>query len=94
MIDKEIFQKEIGAKLKEWSKIIDELRAVGEKKLRSSSKDLVAHCDKINIIHNKYLEARQELEELTKTDDATWEKHRANIENIMDELNRLWETIF
>ena len=94
MIDKEIFQKEIGAKLKEWSKIIDELRAVGEKKLRSSSNDLVDHCDKIHIIHNKYLEAIQELEELTKTDDATWEKHRANIQNIMDELNNLWKILF
>jgi hypothetical protein len=94
MADRETLLKDIKAKLKEWSKIIDELRAVGEKKLRSSSKDLVAHCDKIHIIHNKYLEARQELEKLTKNDDATWEKHRVNIQNIMDELNNLWKILF
>lgn len=94
MADKEIFQKEIGSKLKQWSKIIDELRAVGEEKLRSNSEDVVSHCDKIHMIHNKYLEARQEFEELAKTDNAEWEKHRANIQRIIDEMNRLWETIF
>ncbi|MFA5183252.1 MAG: hypothetical protein WC405_18200 [Syntrophales bacterium] len=94
MVKKETVQKEISAKLKEWSRIIDELRAQGEKKLRSDSENLVAHCAKIHKIHHKYLEARQELEELAKTDDATWEKHRANIQRIMDELNRLWQTLF
>lgn len=94
MADKETFQKEIRAKLKEWSKIIDELRALGEEKLKSGSEDLVAHCDKMHMIHNKYLEARQELEKLAKTDNASWEKHRTNIQITMDELNRLWETIF
>ena len=84
MADRETFQKEIRAKLKEWSKIIDELRALGEKKLKSDSEDLVAHCDKIHMMHNKYLEARQELKKLSTINDATWEKHRGNIRRIMD----------
>ena len=94
MADKEIFSKEIKGKLKDWSRIIDELRAVGEEKLRNDGEDFIAHCDKIHMIHNKYIEARQELEALAKTDNATWEKHRANIKIIMDELNCLWETLF
>ena len=72
MADKETFQKEIRAKLKEWSKIIDALRALGEEKLKSGSEDLVAHCDKMHMIHNKYLEARQELKKLAKTNNASW----------------------
>jgi hypothetical protein len=34
------------------------------------------------------------MEELAKADNATWEKHRSNIQKIMNELNRLWETMF
>ena len=72
MADKETFQKEIRAKLKEWSKIIDALRALREEKLESGSEDLVAHCDKMHMIYNKYLEARQELKKLAKKNNASW----------------------
>jgi DNA repair exonuclease SbcCD ATPase subunit len=94
MADKTTFQKEIEAKLKELSKIINELRAEGEKKLKSGSEDLIDHCDKIQMLGNKYLEAREELKKLAKTDEATWEKHKANIQRIMDDLNHLWGTLF
>ena len=94
MADKATFQKEIEAKLKEWNKIIDELRAEGEKMLRNESEDLIDHAEKSQMIYNKYLEARQELEKLTKTDDSTWEKHQANIKRIMDELDYLWASCF
>jgi hypothetical protein len=41
MADRETLLKDIKAKITEWSIIIGELRAVGEDKLRSSSKDLL-----------------------------------------------------
>ncbi len=94
MADKETFQKDIRAKLTGWSKIIDELRAEGEKMLVSDSGDLINYADKGQMIFKKYLEARQEMQELTKADNATWEKHRANIEKIMDDLNCLLERLF
>jgi hypothetical protein len=94
MADKTTFQKEIEAKLKEWGKIIDELRTEGEKKLKSGSKDLIDHCNKIQMFRNKYLEVREELKALAKTDVAAWEKHKANIHRIMGELNHLWGTLF
>jgi len=94
MIDKETFQKEIRAKLEEWNRIIDELRAEGQKMLESDSRDLIDYAGKGQIIYKKYLEARQEMEELAKADNATWEKYRPNIQKIMNELNRLWETMF
>jgi len=94
MADKETFQKEIRAKLEEWNRIIDELRAQGQKMLESNSIDLIDHANKGQIIYKKYLEARKEMEELAKADNTTWEKHRTNIQKIMIELNRLWETMF
>ena len=94
MADKETFQKEIKAKLEKWNRIIDELRAEGQKMLESDSRDLIDHAGKGQIIYKKYLEARQEMEELAKADNATWEKHRTNIQKIINELNRLWETMF
>lgn len=94
MADKETFQKEIRAKLEEWKRIIDELRAEGQKMLESDNIDLINHANKGQMIHKKYLEARQEMEELAKADNATWEKDRTNIQKIMNELNRLWETMF
>ena len=94
MADKETFQKEIRAKLKEWNRIIDELRAEGQKMLESDSTDLINHANKGQIIYKKYLEVRQAMEELAEADNTTWEKHRTNIQKIMNELNRLWETMF
>ena len=94
MADKETFQKEMRAKLKEWNKQIDELRAEGEKMLESDNGDLINHANKGQMIFQKFLEARQEMEELAKADNATWEKHRTNIEKIMDDLNCLWEKLF
>jgi hypothetical protein len=98
MTDKETFQKEMRAKLKQWSRIIDELRASGEEKvmgdgLIGDSKDFVAYCNKGNILLNKYLEAKQKLEELAKMDDGNWEKHAADIEGIMKTLDHLLETM-
>ena len=92
--DKETFQKEIRAKLKEWNKIIDELRAEGEKMLESDSGDLINYANKGQMILQKFLEAKQEMAELAKADNATWEKHRTKIEKIMDDLNCLWESLF
>jgi len=94
MADKETFQKEIRVKLKEWNRIIDELRAEGQRMLESDSIDLINHANKGQIVYKKYLEARQAMEELAKADNTTWEKHRTNIQKIMNELNRLWETMF
>jgi hypothetical protein len=91
MADKDTFQKEMGDRLKEWSKIINELRAEGEEKLISHSKDFKAFCAKGIMIHNNYLGARQKLEELAKVDEAMWEKHASDIEGIMKELDHLWE---
>ena len=92
MTDKVIFHKEISAKLKEWNRIIAELRAEGEKMFESDSDDLIDLANKGQMILNKYLEARQELEELSKADDATWEKHQANIQKIMGDLDYLWSS--
>ncbi len=94
MIDKATFQKEIEANLKEWKSIIAELRAEGEKMLESDSGGLLNLANKGQTILNKYLEARQELEKLSKADDATWEKHQANIQKIMDDLDYLWSSYF
>jgi gamma-glutamylcysteine synthetase len=94
MADKETFQKEMRARLKEWSKRIDELRAEGEKMLERDNGDLINLANKGQIIFKKFLEAKKEIDELTKADNATWEKHRANIENISNELNHLWESLF
>jgi hypothetical protein len=98
MADKETFQKEMRVKLKQWSKIIDELRASGEEKvmsdrLISDSKDFIAYCDKGNMLLNKYLEAKQKLEELAEMDDATWEKHASDIESIMKQLDHILEAM-
>ncbi len=92
--DKETFQKEIGAKLKEWNKIIDELRAEGQEMLESDSGDLINYANKGQLILKKFLEAKQEMQELAKADNATWEKHRTKIEKIMDDLTCLWERLF
>ncbi len=94
MTDKETFQKEMQVKLKNWSKIIDELRAEGEKMLENDSGDLINYANKGQMILQKLLEAKQEMQELAKADNATWEKHRANIEKIMDDLNCLLERLF
>lgn len=93
MADKETFQKEIRAKLTGWRKIIDELRAEGEKMLESDSGDLINYANKGQMILQKFLEAKQEMQELVKADNATWEKHRKNIEKIMADLNCLWERL-
>ena len=92
--DKETFQKEIRAKLKEWNKIIDELRAEGEKMLENDSGDLINYANKGQMILQKFLEAKQEMQELAQAGNATWEKHRTKIEKIMDDLNCLWESLF
>ena len=94
MADKETFQKEMQVKLKDWSKIIDELRAEGEKLLENDSGDLINYADKGQMILQKFLEAKQEIAELAKADNATWEKHRTNIENILNDMNCLWENYF
>jgi|GEM_PF-2455589 len=94
MADKETFQKEIRAKLKEWNRIIDELRAEGQKMVESDNIDLINHANKGQMILDKYLEARKELEKLSKAGDATWEKHQANIQKFMDELDYIWTRYF
>ncbi len=98
MADKETFQKEMKAKLKYWSRIIDELRASGEEKvmsdrLISASEQFIAYCNKGNMLLNKYLEAKQKLAELAKMENAEWEKHAANIESIMKQLDHLLEAM-
>ena len=98
MPDKETFQKEMRAKLKQWGKIINELRASGEEKvmshkLISDSKDFIAYCNKGNMLLNKYLEAKQKLEELAKMENGKWEKHAADIESIMKQLDHLLEAM-
>jgi hypothetical protein len=98
MADKETFQKEIRAKLKKWGRIIDELRAGGEEKvmsdrLISNSKDFIAYCNKGNMLLNKYSEAKQKLGELAKIENAEWEKHAADIESIMKQLDYLLEAM-
>ncbi len=96
MADKETFQKEMMAKLKQWSRIIDELRAEGEGKDKpiTLSQDFNSFRKRGIMIYENYLEARRKFEELTKTDDATWERQASDIENIMKRLDQLWETLF
>ena len=96
MADKEAFQKEMRDKLKKWSRIIDELRAEGEDmdKPITHSQDFNSFRKKGLMIYDNYSEARLKLEELAKTDDATWEKHASDIETIMKRLDHLWETLF
>ncbi len=96
MADKETFQKEMRAKLKQWSRIIDELRAEGEAmdKPITPSQDFNSLRKRGIMIYDNYLEARRKLEELAKTDDATWESQASDIENIMKRLDQLWETLF
>jgi hypothetical protein len=98
MPDKETFQKEMRAKLKQWGRIIDELRAGGEEKVMSErlitdSKDFIAYCNKGNMLLNKYSEAKQKLEALAIMENAEWEKHAADIESIMKQLDHLLEAM-
>ncbi len=46
------------------------------------------------MIYDNYIEARRKLEEMAKTDDATWEKRASECEDIMNRLDQLWETLF
>jgi hypothetical protein len=94
MPDKETFQKETRAKLKEWSKIINELSAEGEEKLINRSRDFNRFCKKGITIYDCYLEARRKFKEFAKTDDATWERQASDIENVIKELDHLWESLF
>ena len=96
MADKEAFQKEMKAKLKKWSRIIDELRAEGEAmdKPITPSQDFNSFRKSGIMIYDNYLEARRKFEELAKTDDATWERQASDIKNIMKRLDQLWETLF
>lgn len=96
MADKEIFQKELRAKLKRWSRIIDELRAEGEAidKPITRSRDFNSFRKRGIMIYDNYLEARTKFEELAKADDVTWERQALDIENIMKRLDQLWETLF
>ncbi len=71
MTDKASFQKEMEAKLKEWHGIIAELRAEGEKMLESDNGGLFNLANQGQKILDKYLEARKELEKLSKAPDAT-----------------------
>jgi hypothetical protein len=98
MTDKETFQKEMRAKLKQWGKIIDELRASGEEKVMShrpisDSKDFIAYCNKGDMLLNKYLEARRKLEELAKIENDNWEKHALDIGNTMKQLDQLLDEL-
>jgi hypothetical protein len=98
MPDKETFQKEIRAKLKQWGRIIDELRAGGEEKvmsdrLISDSKDFIAYCNKGNMLLNKYLEAKRKLEEFAKIENEKWEKHALDIESTMEQLDQLLDEL-
>ena len=91
MADKETFQKEIRAKLKQWGRIIDELRAGGEEKvmsdrLISGSKDFIAYCNKGKMLQDKYLEAKRKLEELAKMENASGKNTLLDIESIMKQL--------
>ena len=96
MADKETFQKEMRAKLRQWGRIIDELRAEGEEKDKpiTPGQDFNSFRKRGIIIYDNYLEARRKFEELAKTDDATWERQASDIENIMKRLDQLWETLF
>ncbi len=94
MPDKETFQKEISAKLKEWSKIINELSAEGEEKLINRSRDFNSFSKKGITIYDTYLEARRKFEEFAKTDDATWERQASDIQNVIKKLDQLWKTLF
>ncbi len=96
MADKEAFLKEMRAKLKQWSRIIDELRAEGEDKDNpiTPCQDFDSFRKRGIMIYENYLEARLKLEELAKMDDATWERQASDIENIMKQLDQLWETLF
>jgi gamma-glutamylcysteine synthetase len=94
MTDKATFQKEIETKLKEWNSIITELRAEGEKMLKSDTGSLINLANKGQMIINKYIEAKQELSKLSKADDTTWEKHQGNIQKIMADLDYIWATYF
>ena len=96
MIDKETFQKDMRDKLKKWSRIINELRAEGEDKDKpiTPSQDFNSFRKKGIMIYDNYVKARQKFEELSKTDDASWEKHASEIESIMKRLDHLWETLF
>ncbi len=96
MADKETFQKEIRATLKGWSRIIDELRAEGEDmdKPLTHSRDFNRFCKKGITIYETYSEARRKIEEFAKSDDAAWEEKASEIENVIKQLDHLWETRF
>lgn len=99
MADKETFQKEMRAKLKQWNRIIDELRDSGEEKVMSNrlisdSEDFIAYCNKGKMLLDKYLEAKQKLEELAKIENENWKKHAADIVEIMKTLDHLLENLF
>ncbi len=94
MPDKETFQKEIKAKLRQWNRIIDELSAEGEEKLIKRSRDFNRFCKKGITIYDIYLDATRKFEEFDKSDDATWERQAAEIERLIKQLDHLWETLF
>jgi hypothetical protein len=94
MPDKETFQKEIRAKLKQWRKIIDELSAEGEEKLINRSRDFKSFSKKGITIYDSYLEATRKFEEFAKADDATWEIQASDIKDAIKQLDHLWETLF
>ncbi len=94
MPDKETFQNETRAKLKEWGKIINELSAEGEEKLMKRSRDFNSFSKKGITIYDTYLEARRKFEEFAKTDDATWERQASDIQNVIKKLDQLWKTLF
>ena len=96
MADKETFQKEMRAKLRQWGRIIDELRAEGEDKDKpiTPSQDFNSFRKRGIMIYDNYLEARRKFEELAKIDDATWERQASDIENIMKRLDQLWKKLF
>jgi hypothetical protein len=85
---RQVYQKEMEAKLEDLSKRIGELKA----KAGTATKDARAALDKqLEQLKSKQQDARKKLSELRASASSTWEKVKAKADVALQELQKAYE---
>jgi hypothetical protein len=82
---KETYQEKMDAQLKEWTAMLEELKAKAQ---QASVDATIQYQEQIELLRTKYDAAQAKLQELRTAGESAWEHLAADMENAWKELRK------
>ena len=87
MEKKETYQEKMDAQLKEWTVMLEELKAKAQ---RASVDAKIHYQEQIELLRTKCDAAQAKLQELRTSGESAWERLAAGMENAWKKLKGAW----